>query len=93
VIFFSTNCTRRLQSLNLGSIHVTKGKHQDTLAQRAVAAIEGKEELELSVPQAVHMMISSLNSGSHLIVTNCFRKAGFINTFELLFLHQKYPEK
>jgi hypothetical protein len=64
VIFFPANCTSRLQLLNLGVIHVTKGKYQKTLVQKAVAAIERKAELKFNVPKAVHMITSSRNSVS-----------------------------
>jgi hypothetical protein len=51
VIFFLANRTSRLQLLGLGMIHVTKGKYQNTLFQKAVTAIKRKVELKLRVLQ------------------------------------------
>jgi hypothetical protein len=63
-------------------INVTKGKYWKTLVQKAIATIERKAELKLNVLQAMHMITSTLNSVSSVTITNCFRKAVFVNTAE-----------
>jgi hypothetical protein len=66
----------------LGVIHVTKGRHQTTLVQKAVAATERKAELKVSVLHTLHMITSSWNSVFSVTITSCFRKVGFVNTSE-----------
>jgi hypothetical protein len=40
MIFFPANCTSMLQPLNVGVIHVVKGKYRKMLVYKAIFAIE-----------------------------------------------------
>jgi hypothetical protein len=80
VIFFHENCTSRLKLTDLGVIHVTRDTYWKTLAQKAIAATEREAELKLSVMQAMNMKKSPRNSVNSVVISSCFRKAGFVNT-------------
>lgn len=83
IVFFPVNCTSRLQPLDLGIIRSVKAHYRKDLVRRMFISLEQKKQLnQLSILDAMHMLVSSWNRVTPTTISNCFRKAGFFEANE-----------
>ncbi|GBN40770.1 hypothetical protein AVEN_929-1 [Araneus ventricosus] len=76
-VFLPPNSMCLLQPLDQGIIQNFKATYRKLLVQDMISAIDRKEQLQVSVLNAVFYIDQSWNMVSQKTIANCFRHAGF----------------
>ncbi|GBN63436.1 hypothetical protein AVEN_20315-1 [Araneus ventricosus] len=76
-VFLPPNSTCVLQPLDQGIIQNFKATYRKLLLQNMISGIDRKEQLQVSVLNAIFYIDQSWNMVSQKTIANCFRHAGF----------------
>ncbi|GBM58360.1 hypothetical protein AVEN_67358-1 [Araneus ventricosus] len=77
LVFLPPNSTCVLQPLDKGIIQNFKATYRKLLLQDMISAIDRKEQLQVSVLNAIFYIDQSWNMVSQKTIANCFRHDGF----------------
>ncbi|XP_064421751.1 tigger transposable element-derived protein 4-like [Latimeria chalumnae] len=77
LIFLPPNTTSHTQPRDQGVLQNLKVHYQTQLIQKLITRVEKKEELSISVLDALHMLQHTWNKATPTTIANCFRHAGF----------------
>ena len=78
LFFLPSNTTSVLQPMDQGTIHSLKARYRTKVVQKMIEAIDGNKTLpNISVLDAMKMLILSWDEVTDKIVQHCFKKAGF----------------
>ncbi|GBN65043.1 Sodium leak channel non-selective protein [Araneus ventricosus] len=84
LVFLPPNSTCVLQPLDQGIIQNFKATYKKLLLQDMISAIDRKEQLQVSVLNAIFYIDQSWNMVSQKTIANCFRHAGFHSSPECI---------
>jgi len=78
LFFLPPNTTSVLQPMDQGVIRSLQARYRTKVVQKMIEAIEGNKSLpDVSVLDAMKMLVLAWDEVTNKIVQNCFRKAGF----------------
>ncbi|GBM74617.1 Tigger transposable element-derived protein 4 [Araneus ventricosus] len=78
--FFPSNCTRKLQPLDLGVIKSLKQHYQKLLVKTAIASLDigNSKNMKIDVLQAMNFIMMALQNVLQKTIKNCFAHGGFL---------------
>ena len=77
LIFLPPNSTCKMQHMDQGVIRSTKAHYRAMTVQKFIEAIDAKKPLpNITILDAMHLLVAAWDRVSKETVQNCFRKAG-----------------